>query len=182
LGEQSDETLARAFGTQRPEGLEAVYAAYGRALFSVARNIFGNDDDAQDCVHDVLLRVWRRPESFRSERGSLRSFLMACIRNEALTRLRDAARHRRIELKAVVSKPEAYDFEVRDVVETERVRRALATLPQEQRSALALAYAEHLSHREIAERLNVPLGTIKSRLALGLRRLKSQLGPQEVTA
>jgi len=179
LGDPRDEHLARDFGAQRPEGLEAVYEAYSTALFSVARHILRNEDDAQDCVHDVLLHVWRTPGSYRRERGSLRSFLMVCIRNEALTRLRNAARHRKIETRAAASVPEGYEFEVRDVVEAERLRRALATLAPDQRKALALAYAGHLTHREIAERLDVPLGTIKSRLALGLRRLKTVLASQE---
>jgi RNA polymerase sigma-70 factor (ECF subfamily) len=163
------------------EGLEAAYAAHGTALFSVARHILRNEDDAQDCVHDVLLRLWRNPSVYRSERGSLRAYLMVCIRNEALTRLRNDARHRKIELRTVSSDSETYEFEIGDVVERDRLRAALAALPSEQRAALALAYAGQLSHREIAERLGQPLGTIKSRLALGLRRLKTILAPLEAT-
>jgi RNA polymerase sigma-70 factor (ECF subfamily) len=181
LGELHDERIARAFAARRAEGLEVAYGAYATALFSVARHILRNDDDAQDCVHDVLLHVWRTAGSYRRERGSLRAYLMVCIRNEALTRLRNEARHRKIEVRAAASTPETYEFEVRDVVESDRLRRALAALAPDQRAALALAYAGNLSHREIAERLDAPLGTIKSRLALGLRRLKSMLGAQEAT-
>jgi len=163
------------------EEFEAAYAAHGTALFSVARHILRNDDDAQDCVHDVLLRLWRNPGVYRSERGSLRAYLMVCIRNEALTRLRNDARHRKIELRTVSGTNETYEFEVRDVVEGERLRKALAALPSEQRAALALAYGGQLSHREVAEKLGQPLGTVKSRIALGLRRLKTILAPLEAT-
>ena len=158
-----------------------MYEAYATALFSVARHVLGDDDDAQDCVHDVLLRLWRRPDSYRRERGSLRAYLMVCVRNEAVTRLRNAARHRKIETQIAAGEPTAYEFEIRDVVESERLRRALAVLPPDQRSALALAYAGHLSHREISARLGVPLGTIKSRISHGLRRLQTMLPRQEAS-
>jgi RNA polymerase sigma factor (sigma-70 family) len=181
LGEPNDDELVADFIARRNEGLEAVYEAYGTALFSVARHVLGDDDDAQDCVHDVLLRLWRRPDSYRRERGSLRAYLMVCIRNEAVTRLRSAARHRKIETQLAASETTAYEFEIRDVVESERLRRALAVLPPDQRSALALAYAGQLSHREISARLGVPLGTIKSRISLGLRRLQTMLSRQEAT-
>ena len=106
---------------------------------------------------------------------------MVCIRNEAVTRLRNAARHRKIETQLAVSETTAYEFEIRDVVESERLKRALAVLPPDQRAALALAYAGQLSHREISTRLGVPLGTIKSRISLGLRRLQTMLPRQEVS-
>jgi RNA polymerase sigma-70 factor, ECF subfamily len=181
LGEHEDEALVGDFIARRTEGLEAVYEAYGTALFSVARHVLGDGDDAQDCVHDVLLRLWQRPDSYQRGRGSLRAYLMVCIRNEAVTRLRDAARHRKIETQLAVSATTAYEFEIRDVVESERLKRALAVLPPDQRSALALAYAGQLSHREISARLGVPLGTIKSRISLGLRRLQTMLPRQEAS-
>jgi RNA polymerase sigma-70 factor (ECF subfamily) len=161
------------------EDLESVYAAYGGTLFSLARHILGKSDDAQDCVHDVLLRVWRRPDAFQPERGSLRSYLMTCVRNEALTRMRNDKRHRAIERREAEATPFTYEFEISDASRSAALRRALDALPKEQRLALALAYAGHLTHREVAQRLQLPLGTVKSRIALALRRLKSALGPQE---
>ena len=77
----------------KSSGLESVYHAYGRALYSVACNVLGNGDDAQDCVHDALVRIWQRTGSYRPERGSLRSYLLVSVRNEALTRKRNATRH-----------------------------------------------------------------------------------------
>jgi RNA polymerase sigma-70 factor (ECF subfamily) len=172
-----DDRIVAEFLARRENGLDGVYRAYGKALFSVARHTLHDDDEAQDCVHDVLLRLWEKPESYRQERGTLRSFLMACVRNGALTRLRSTSRrlHRERELALVA--PANYDIDVRDHVEADRLREAFAALPGEQRIALQLAYGHHLSQSQIAGRLSVPLGTVKSRVSLGLRRLQSLMVP-----
>jgi RNA polymerase sigma-70 factor (ECF subfamily) len=175
----TDEELALAFAARRPPALEEAYRAFAPALYSVARHVLGNDTDAQDCVHDALLRVWGRPTAYRPERGPLRTFLAVCVRNEAIGRKRQAARHFEIERQAVQSEPaRPYELEVDDFVERARLREALAALPDEQRQALELAYFRYLSHTQIAEALGVPLGTIKSRLALGLRKLHHALPAQ----
>ncbi len=163
------------FLARKNRGLESVYQAYGKPLYSVARQVLGNDEDARDCVHDALLRIWQRSDSYRPERGSLRSYLLVSVRNEAITRMRNAARHVRIEERAVRSDPVAYDLEVSDRIEQERLRRALAALPPDQRTALELAYFGHLTQVQVAERLGVPLGTIKSRVSLALRKLNAAL-------
>jgi RNA polymerase sigma-70 factor (ECF subfamily) len=175
-GPREDDRMVAEFLAQESGGLEAVYRAFGTQFYSVARHVLGNDADAQDCVHDALLRVWQRPDSYRRERGSLRAYLLVSVRNEAIARLRSAARHLRIEERAARTEPPAYELEVSDRVEQERLRRALAALPPEQRSALELAYFGRLTHVQVAERLGEPLGTIKSRLSLGLRKLGAALG------
>lgn len=168
-----DGRIVADFLARKDDGLDGVYRAYGTALFSVARHVLHDDDEAQDCVHDVLLRLWERPEAYRRERGAPRSFLMVCVRNEALTRLRSTARRLHRERELAVVSPQDYSFEVRDHVEAGRLRDAFATLPPEQRAALQLAYGHHMSQSQIAERLSVPLGTVKSRVSLGLRKLQS---------
>jgi RNA polymerase sigma-70 factor (ECF subfamily) len=170
-----DPRLLADFLARNGSGLEAVYRAYRTPLFSVARHVLGNDDDAADCVHDALMRVWERAGSYRPERGSLRAFLMACVRNEALTRKRNANRHLRIEARLARSEPPAYEFEVDDTVERDRLRRALAALPSEQRAALDLTYLHQLTHAQTAERLGEPLGTVKGRLRLALSKLQAAL-------
>jgi RNA polymerase sigma-70 factor (ECF subfamily) len=165
--------LARHFVERRPTALEEAYRAFAPGLFSVARHVLGNDADAQDCVHDALMRVWTRPESYRLERGPLRGFLSVCVRNEAIGRKRDAARHFEIERSVVSQEVKLpYELEIDDYVERARLHEALATLPEEQREALELAYFKYLSHTQIASALDVPLGTIKSRLAMALRKLQ----------
>jgi len=177
-----NDRIAADFLARRSGALEAAYGAFGTALYSSARSVMGNDDDAQDCVHDALLRVWQQANSYRSERGELRTFLLACVRNEALSRKRNAARHFRIEQQAAASERRDYEIEVTDYVERDRLRRAIATLPIEQRAALELAYFEHLSQTQIAERLDIPLGTIKSRLAMAVRKLHTAMVASEGSA
>ena len=127
---------------------------------------------AQDCVHDALLRIWQRPSAYRPERGALRAYLIVAVRNEAISRKRTVTRHLAIEERIAKGEQQRYEAEVQDHVELERLRKAVEALPTEQRTALRLAYYGHLSQREISERLDVPLGTIKSRLAMALRKLQ----------
>lgn len=157
----------------KSRGLEEVYRAYGRLLYSVAKNVLANDDDAQDCVHDALVRIWQHAGAYRPERAPLRSYLLVSVRNEALTRLRNAARHAHIEERAAkaTTVPLAYELGVNDPIESARLRRAIAELPAEQKTALELAYFGQLTHVQVAQRLGVPLGTTKSRIALALRKL-----------
>ena len=171
------------FVAGKSSGLEAVYRAYGRPLYSVARNVLANDDDAQDCVHDALVRLWQRPGSYDPQRGPLRSYLLVSVRNEALTRRRNSARHAIIEERAAQpgGAPFTYELEMSDPVERERLRCALAELPQEQKGALELAYFGQLTHVQVAQRLGVPLGTTKSRIAMALRKLNAALTQGEGT-
>lgn len=174
-----DETLAAAFAAKERWAFDEAYARFGKLLYSSAYHVLGNAEDAQDCVQDALARVWRSPDAYLRSRGALRSFLTVCVRNEAITRLRSKARRRKME-ERVASEPAEYD-ELRavDVIERDRLRAALRALPVEQRCPLELAYYEHKTHVEIASELGEPLGTIKSRIALGLRKLGSALGGRE---
>jgi RNA polymerase sigma-70 factor (ECF subfamily) len=170
--------LAADFAAGRPTGLDRAYERYGRDLYAVARHVVGREG-AEDCVHDALLRVWQRRGAYRPERGTLRAFLIVCVRNEALAVLRGSQRRSAREARANLldaSAPET--IELVDFVEARRVRDALTRLPQEQRTALERAYYRSETHSEIAANLGIPLGTVKSRLALGLRRLATELTAQ----
>jgi RNA polymerase sigma-70 factor, ECF subfamily len=179
IEKREEDRLVADFLARRRGGLENAYRAHGTSLYSIARSVLGNDDDAQDCVHDALLRVWQRADSYRPERGPLGAFLRACVRNEALSRRRNAARHFHIEERLAKSERHEYEIDVTDHVERTRLRSALGELPPEQRVALELAYFGGLSQTQIAERLDVPLGTIKSRLAMAVRKLRAAMGATE---
>jgi RNA polymerase sigma-70 factor (ECF subfamily) len=126
-------------------------------------------------VHDALLRIWSRERTFRPERGAFRAYLVVSVRNEAIARKRDAARHARIEEEAARTAPGTYEFNAGDPVERERVRGAVEALPPEQRAALALLYVGHLTHVEAAARLQIPVGTVKGRIRLALAKLQAAL-------
>lgn len=174
-----DEALAAAFAAKERWAFDEAYARFGRLLYSTAYHVLGNPEDAQDCVHDALTRVWRSPDSYTRSRGAVRSFLTVCVRNEAITRLRAKTRRHKLE-ERVAAEPQAHDeLGAADVIEPDRLRAALHSLPPEQREPLEMAYFDYKTHVEIARELNEPLGTIKSRIALGLRKLGTALGTSE---
>ena len=120
--------------------------------------------------------MWRSADAYSRARGSLRSFLVVCVRNEAITRLR--SKNRRLRLaERVAAEPQEHDeLRVVDFLEVDRLKKALDHLPPEQRRPLEMAYYEQKTHTEIARELDQPLGTIKSRIAMGLRKLGAALG------
>ena len=170
-----DRELDAAFAAHADGALEEAYRRHAAALQAAARHVLGTAGDARDCVHDALIRVWSKEGAYRPERGALRAFLMVCVRNEALSRKRSAGRHLASEQRAAVATPA---FGV-DVAERVAVRGALATLPREQRDVIELAYWGDYTQAEIASRLGIPLGTIKSRAALGLRKLARTLSQRD---
>jgi RNA polymerase sigma-70 factor, ECF subfamily len=172
----NDEALASAFAAKEPWAFEEAYRRFGALLYSTAYNVLGNAQDAQDCVHDALTRVWRSPDSYARSRGAVRSFLVVCVRNEAITRARSKARRERLAQRIAAEPREHDELRVVDFIEHARLRTALAKLPSEQRRPLELAYFEQKTHTEIAKELDTPLGTIKSRIAMGLRKLGASLG------
>jgi RNA polymerase sigma-70 factor, ECF subfamily len=174
-----DETLAAAFAAKERWAFDEAYSRYSKLLYSAAYHVLGNAEDAADCVHDALTRVWKSPDSYLRTRGTVRSFLVVCVRNEAITRLRSKARRRKLEERLAAQPQEHDELRIVDVVEHDRLRAALRALPTEQSRPLELAYYEHKTHVEIARELSEPLGTIKSRIALGLRKLGAALGSRE---
>lgn len=171
-----ESSLARAFAARERSAFDEAYRRYGGLLYSTAMNVLHSPDDAQDCVHDVLVRVWGNPNAYVSLRGALRSFLVVCVRNDAISRRRSAGRAanlaQRLETQVRIE-----EFEIEDFVQNAKLHDAIAQLPEEQRKPLQLAYFEFKTHVEIARELDVPLGTTKSRLALALRKLGAVLKP-----
>lgn len=170
--EGADETtLAQAFAGRERWAFDEAYRRFGSLLYSVAYNVLHNSEDAEDCVHDVLVRVWKNPRAYSVDRGSVRAFLIVCVRNDAISRTRSAARRERLSERVGRESESVEELQISDFVEERRVREALAQLPDEQRTAVTLAYFGGKTHVEIAQQLDQPLGTVKSRIALGLRKL-----------
>ncbi len=180
--EQHDEALAAGFAAHESWAFTQAYRRYAGLLYSAAYNVLGNPDEAEDCIADTLTRLWRSPGAYATARGHLRSFLVVCVRNEAISRRRRQARRSHLTARLAAMPVEHDELRLPDPIERDRVRKAMLALPVEQRTALALAYYEGKTQSEIAAELAEPLGTIKSRIKLGLRRLGSMLesaAPQE---
>lgn len=173
---EDDDRLATAFAERERWAFEEAYRRYGALLYSTAYNVLGNAEDAQDCVHDALARVWRSPNAYSRARGAIRSFLVVCVRNEAISRLRSLGRRARLTERLAAEPREHEELRIIDAIENDRLRAAMNALPPEQRAPLELAYYRGRTHVEIAADLGEPLGTIKSRIALGLRKLANALG------
>ncbi len=178
----SDEAVLAAIQQRDDAALGVLYDRYGRLAFGLAYRILGEPGVAEDVVQEAFLSVWRRASSFQAGRGSARSWLMSIVHNAAIDRRR--GRYRR-EQTDVQLDDVAYRLEtdtddmfavVAEGIAAEQVRAALDELPPEQRQAIEMAYFSGLTHQEIAERTGTPLGTVKSRMRLGLKKLRTLLG------
>jgi len=151
---------------------------YGGIAFSIAVQIVGDAGRAEDCVQDAFLNIWRNRSSFNPELGTMRSWVLTAVRNRAIDIVRARRTrqtrelHLETEIRDVTPGPES---EVSEELEREAVRAALRHLPDEQRRTLELAYFGGFTQAEIADRMKVPLGTVKGRMRLGLEKLESYL-------
>lgn len=181
----SDGALVRRVADGEHRALETLYDRYGRPAFALARRITADPVFAEEVVQEVFLALWREPTKYDPDRGGFPSWLLATTHHKAVDAVRreETVRRRRAQLAAdaewFTSASVADVPPVEDAAWTglrgERVRRALGTLPQPQREALVLAYYAGYTQREIAERTNTPLGTVKTRMLAGMRRLRDQL-------
>ncbi len=175
--------LGMATDLTDPQTFRRLFEQHERGVHAAAMRILGNAAQAQDVVQDVFLRVWRRPGSFDAARGEIGSYLRMMARSRALDLWREgqAAGRASDRLTVVVaSGPDDGRVEEQPAAALERgdtretVREALRLLPEPQREALVLAYWGGLTADQIARRERVPLGTAKSRIRLGLARLRQE--------
>ena len=168
-----------------PAHFASAYEEHRRGVFAAAYRVLGDASRADDVVQDVFMRVWRKPERFDRSRGELGTYLRLMARSRAIDLYREEAAAGRAtdRLKvAVVDTPPRED--ARPAVEVEReesraaVREALHELPPSQREAIVMAYWGGMTADEISRRIGVPLGTAKSRIRLGLTKLRTDFGPQ----
>ena len=178
LAPGDNELITAVAGGDHP-ALLALYDRHGRVAYGLAYRILGDAGAAEEAVQDAYLRVWRRASTFDASRGGVRPWLLTIAHHCAIDLLRRRAGAPPVvagldEIAERRSVPDAWS-EVSGRIESERVRTAAGTLPGEQRRAIELAFFEGLTHREIAERDGLPLGTVKGRMRLGLKRLSSLL-------
>ncbi len=178
LGPGDDELIAAVARADQP-ALLTLYDRHGRMGYGLAYRILGDAGAAEEAVQDAYLRIWRRASTFDGSRGNARSWLLTIVHHCAIDLLRRRAGAPPVvagldEMAGRRAVPDAWS-EVSGRIESERVRTAVETLPGEQRRAIEMAFFDGLTHREIAERDGLPLGTVKGRLRLGLQRLSGLL-------
>lgn len=166
-----ESTLAQALARREEWAFAQAYQRYGGLMHAAALMVLPRAEDAEDCVHDVLFRIWRHPIAFDAQRGTLRAFLMACVRNEAISRHRAAARRARLAKRIASQREPSEELTLDDFLEKRRLQNAIAQLPQKQREPLLLAFFGGRTHTEVSSELHQPLGTTKSRISLALRKL-----------
>jgi RNA polymerase sigma-70 factor (ECF subfamily) len=162
-----------------------LYDRHGRAAYSLAYRMMGERQAAEDLVQDVFLRVWRSTASYRSNRGSVRTWILTIVRNRGVDQIRSHSSRRRtqdrVEASAETSQPSEAFTEAWRNSRRDQVRDALKTLPPEQLKILELAYFSGYTHVEIAELMDLPLGTVKGRMRLGLKKIKGYFESRNMT-
>lgn len=175
VADKGDVTLIGGAAAGDRECLAALYDRYAPALLAIGRRILGDRREAEDLLHDVFLEVWRQAGDYDEARGSVRAWLLMRMRSRALDRRKAAVFAKRADLPAADAVADGVGDAGEDPAlapDRDAVRRALAQLPAEQRQVLELGYFEGLSSSEIAERVRAPIGTVKSRVAAALSKLR----------
>jgi RNA polymerase sigma-70 factor (ECF subfamily) len=176
----SDAQIVAFLAAGRQEALSLLYDRYAGLLMAVGMRVLNDRREVEDVVHDVFVEAWRQAAQYEAGRGSVRAWLVTRMRSRALDRRKSAGFSRSVPIE-----PGGFDWlaapdDGQGGMDRERVRAAMAKLSQEQRQVLELAYFDGLSCSEIASRCGLPIGTVKSRSAAALSKLREGLGvPRE---
>lgn len=181
-----DEELMERLGCRDLGAFRALYERYGNLVYSAALRVVRDDQIAEDMVQEIFLRIWRRPDSYVAQRGRFVTWLTSVARNRAVDEIRSRGRRFRHETASPEEQerelpaPERNDPALRAELSDQRrlILAALEQIPAEQRQIIELAYFGGLTQQEIAERLSQPLGTVKTRIRLGMQKLRAALTPE----
>lgn len=180
-GENLDELMGRMAAGDR-HAFERLYDTTSGLVFGIARRVLVDPDLAAEVTQEVFVEIWRKSGRFDGSRGSARTWIAVMAKRGAIDVVRStqASRERDgSEVPVVVDPGDPVGDRVTDLEDRERIAGALGSLTDLQREALDLAFFGGLTHREVAERLDVPLGTVKTRIRDGLGRLASQMGAHD---
>jgi RNA polymerase sigma-70 factor (ECF subfamily) len=181
--EDPDRALMARVKAGDADGLAALYDRLGARLLGLAQRILGEGGEAEEVLQEVFLFAWRSASSFDPARGNVLTWLLIATRSRSIDRLRARRPASRPQIQSLEDLGEAPagpdDVEATAASrEWESIcRAAVASLPEDQRRALELAYFEGLTHQEIAAKTSIPLGTVKTRVRLGLMKLRERMRP-----
>lgn len=180
--DSGDADLVRRIRAGDRGAIDGLYERFRRPAFALARRILADDVLAEDVLQEVFLAVWRDPAAFDRSRGSVASWLLTMVHHKAVDAVRREESHRRRQARAEEDLARSVPTAARDVEDevlargvSERVRVVLDGLPAPQREALTLAYYGGYTQREVAALTGAPLGTVKTRMLAGMRRLREEL-------
>jgi RNA polymerase sigma-70 factor (ECF subfamily) len=172
----------RLMASRRQEALSELYDRYSRLVYSLTVNILVDDALAEEVTQDVFLRAWDKADTFDPSLGKVSSWLESVARNRSIDVYRSRLKRPEgnlagfsIDYAPGLPGPQNVEIDVEILHRSERVRRAMAQLPEVQRQALAYAYFLGYSHSQIAEQLNEPLGTVKTRIRLAMQTMRKML-------
>jgi len=188
--ELSDEALINAIAEGAEWAMEPLYERYNRVLYSLAYRMVADHQVAEDLLQDAFLSIWRRATSYSPQSGAVRSWLISIVHHRTIDYLRAVRRRaglkevtwEEVELDERTAFPDVWEEALRSV-QSAQLRTALRNIPSEQRMVIELAYFQGWTHSEIAEGCEIPLGTVKARMRLGLshlKRLLAQMGVDEI--
>jgi RNA polymerase sigma factor (sigma-70 family) len=182
-GRSPDAVLVARIQAGDDSALGAAYDLHAALVHGVARRVTRDDQLARDITQDVFTYLWEMPDRVDLMRGSLRSFLAVIAHRRAVDEVRRS--ERRVRIEAASAPADVADGPEPEVVEAsthawrrKRLADGLAALPEEQRTALELAYYDGLTYKQVALKLDIPEGTAKSRLRLAMTRLRAVLGDE----
>jgi RNA polymerase sigma-70 factor (ECF subfamily) len=177
----ADEELMPWIGRKDAEAFEVFYDRHGGAAYSLAYRMLGDRGAAEDCIQEAFMSIWRSGGKFDRTRGSVRSWTLSIVRNRAIDHLRSKAGKApkmTFDDDAILEARPAEELTEEEAMRQEtatEVRGALSQLPDEQSKVIQLAYFGGFSQSEIAAMLNLPLGTVKGRMRLGLEKIRGEL-------
>lgn len=181
----ADEDVMQLVRRGDARAFEVIYERHSAAAFSLAYRMMGTRAGAEDVTQDAFLSLWRSGARFDRARGSVRTWVLGIVHHRAIDALRRATVHdrRRASDEGIEERFEARertDIEAARREEAGTVRGALSSLPADQSQVIELAYFGGFTHTEIADMLDAPVGTVKGRMRLGLKKMKAQLGEGQV--
>jgi RNA polymerase sigma-70 factor, ECF subfamily len=181
----ADEDVMQYVRRGEARAFEIIYERHSSAAFSLAYRMMGTRSSAEDVTQDAFLSLWRSGARYDRGRGSVRTWVLGIVHNRAIDALRRSTVHskRRASDEGIEERFEARertDVEAARREESGTVRDALAALPTDQSQVIELAYFGGFTHTEIADMLEAPVGTVKGRMRLGLKKMRSQLGEGQV--
>lgn len=181
-----DETLIRLIAHAQESALSELYDRYSRLVYSVALNALGEPDRAEEVTQDVFERVWEKAMTYSADEGRVVTWLASIARHRSIDLYRQfRSHHENLEISwqeaeaTDLTDGKSTEWEAYLVQRQEQIRSAVAQLPTDQKRALGMAYFLGYSHQEIADALHEPLGTVKTRIRLGMQKLRTLLQEEQ---